>query len=104
MVYLYKNQDTFVSTDNVLDYSYDTYDVFLNDIHLGLFTNMSETNNYIKFLIPGSLLNLQEKEYTLKLVSSFITIKEELAYVKNMSIEEIKEHTKTTTVKFYEKN
>lgn len=104
MVYLYKNKDSYITTDNITEYRYDGFNVFLDDLDLGYYTNLSDSNIYIKVLIPSNKLNLDEKEYKLKFVSSYITIKEELGYVKSLDTVEIKEHTKQTSMKFYEKN
>ena len=104
MVYLYKNQDSYVVTDNLTKDRLDSYDVFLDDVSLGTFNNVSEDNIYIKLLITADKLDLPEKEYKLKLMNSYITMKEELVYIKNITSNEVKEHSKSTSLKFYEKN
>ena len=101
MIYLSKNNQTNVLTDNVVDFIPDTVDVYLDDVLVGNFENLSTHNRLINFMMPETLL--EEREYIMKLYSNDILIKKELIVVKDLSKFVPKSITKPKQIKMYEK-
>lgn len=101
MIYLSKNNQSEIVTDNVTDYSPEIIDVYLDDVLIGNFENLSTRVKYIKFLCPK--LDMQEKEYTMKIYSYGALLKQELVIVKDLSKFTPKSVTNPKTIKMYEK-
>lgn len=102
MIYLSKNNRTKVVTDNVASFFPTKFEVYLDDNLLGEFDNLSTSKQYIIFEVPK--LDLQEREYTMKLVYYQATIKEELVIVKDLYEKEIKSiNNSNQQLKMYEK-
>lgn len=102
MIYISKNNRTKVVTDNVANFYPTKFDVYLDDNLLGEFNNLSTSKQYIIFDIPK--LDLEEKEYMLKLVYHQATIKEELVIVKDLYEQQIKSiDNNSKNIKMYEK-
>ena len=103
MIYIPKGQDSIITTDNVVDYIAGTLDVYLDEVKLGTFPNMSLSSDFIRFEIPAEVTNnMQQKEYTLKIRAFHRDIKTELVILKDYEVKEIKELTKTNQIQFYE--
>ena len=97
MIYLINNSDNTVTTESWLSYIPTDFLVYLDDVLLGTFLNESVYNEYITITIPSSsLVNLQNKEYTLKLYHNLALLKVELATVKSDIPLEIKTVTNTS--------
>lgn len=104
MIYIYKNSiSNEITTDNVANFIPDELEVYLDDTLIGTYTNDSTSTIYLIFTIPAEdVVNFQEKEYKLNIYNHEALIKSELVVVKeNISIE-VKQVTKTNTIKFYE--
>lgn len=101
MIYLSKNNQSEIVTDNVTDSSPETVDVYLDDVLIGNFENLSTRVKYIEFLCPK--LDMQEKEYTMKIYSYDVLLKQELVIVKDLSKFTPKSVTNPKTIKMYEK-
>lgn len=84
MIYLLNKQDNTIHTESWLEYKPTDFLVYLDDVLLGTFLNESVYNEYITITIPGtSLVNIQNKEYTLKLYHNLALLKVELVVVKS---------------------
>lgn len=101
MIYLSKSSHTEVVTDSVTSLVPDKIDVYLDDVLIGNFENLSRLDKYIKFTLPK--LDLMEKEYTMKLYYSGTLIKEELVIVKDLSEFKPKSVTNAKQILMYEK-
>lgn len=101
MIYLSKNNRTEVITDNITSFFPTKFDVYLDSVLIGEFENLSKSEQYISFVMPK--LDLEEKEYNMKIVFYQATIKEELVIVKDLSEREIKSITNPKNIKMYEK-
>ena len=101
MIYLSKNNQTIVLTDNVVDYIPGVLDVYLDDVLIGNFENQYDNNR--KLLFTFSSENLEEKEYIMKIYSSGVFIKQELVIVKDLTESTFKSVTSTKKIKMYEK-
>lgn len=101
MIYLSKNNATIVITDNVVKLFPSKFDVYLDEVLIGNFNNLSHKAQYLKFECPK--LDLTEREYTMKIYFHDALIKEELVIVKDL--EEFKpiSITKPKQIKMYEK-
>ena len=101
MIYLSKNNQTIVLTDNVVDYIPGVLDVYLDDVLIGNFENQYDNNR--KLLFTFSSENLEEKEYIMKIYSWGVLIKQELVIVKDLTESTSKSVTSTKKIKMYEK-
>lgn len=101
MIYLSKNNQTNVLTDNVVNFIPDTVDVYLDDVLIGNFENLSTNNREINFVFPK--IELEEREYIMKLYTHQALIKKELIIVKDLSKFVPKSITKPKQIKMYEK-
>lgn len=101
MIYLSKNNQTIVITDSVIDYIPEILDIYLDDVLIGNFENQSHHNFYFEFIVPK--LELEEKEYKMKIYSHYALLKEELVIVKDLSKLTIKSITEPKSIKMYEK-
>lgn len=103
MIYITRDQDTTVITDNLVDYIPDNLSIYLDDVLIGKYPNISNTKLYLKFEVPvEDIQGYQEREYTMTIVNYFANIKEELTIVKDYNSDPIVNETKTKSVKFYE--
>lgn len=103
MIYITRNQNTTVITDNLVDYIPDNLSIYLDDVLVGSYANESTTLLYLRFTIPvADISAYQEREYKMKLTNYTATVKEELVIVKDNTVTPIVEVTKTKTIKFYE--
>ena len=101
MIYLSKNNATTVTTDNVVNLEPSEFDVYLDDVLVGNFENLSTKIQYLKFECPK--LDMQEKEYIMKIYSNEALIKQELVIVKDLSEFIPKSVSKPKQIKMYEK-
>lgn len=101
MIYLSKNNATTVITDNVVNIELAEFDVYLDDILIGTFENLSRNNKYLKFICPEQ--ELTEREYTMRILYNQAIIKEELVIVKDLSNLTPKSVSKPKQIKMYEK-
>lgn len=103
MIYITRNQNTVITTDNLVDYIPDNLSVYLDGLLIGTYANTSTTILYLIFEIPVlDIQSHQEREYKMKLTNYSATIKEELVIVKDYTAMPIVEVTKTKEIKFYE--
>lgn len=85
MIYLVKNNgdQTFI-TDTISTYFPSLVDLYIDDINIGNYDNISTSSLYIKVVVPESVLDqLEEKEYILKIKSYGALLKEELCQVRD---------------------
>ena len=101
MIYLSKNNATTVTTDNVVNLEPLEFDVYLDDVLIGTFENLSRKKQYLKFNCPK--LDLTEREYTMRIFYSQAMIKEELVIVKDLYEVTPKSVSKPKQIKMYEK-
>lgn len=84
MIYIINNQNNTITTDSFLDYIPTDLQLYLDDIEIGTFNNESTRKEYIILTIPStSLVDLQNKEYNLKIYNNFALLKVELVIVKS---------------------
>lgn len=84
MIYISKDQSTVITTENVVDYVPMTLDVYLDEVKLGSYNNISNSRLYLVFEIPlEDISGYQEREYNMKITSHYATLKTELVYVKD---------------------
>ena len=103
VIYITRLQNTTVITDNIIDYIPDNLSIYLDDVLIGTYANLSTTLLYLKFTIPvADISAYQEREYNMKITNYSATIKEELIIVKDNTAMPIVEVTKTKSIKFYE--
>ena len=97
MIYLINNRNNTITTESWLKYIPTDFLVYLDDVLVGTFLNESVYNEYITLTIPSSnLVNLQNKEYMLKIYHNLSLLKVELVTVKSDIPIEIKTVTNTT--------
>ena len=101
MIYLSKNNATLVITDNVVDLLPSEFDVYLDEVLIGSFLNLSRKIQYLKFECP--VLDLEEREYIMKIYFHGALIKEELVIVKDLEEFKPVSITKPKQIKMYEK-
>jgi len=71
MFYLIKNETNTVVTENWLDLIPVNFDVYLDDVLLGTFSNTSIKKQYLSFVIADNLLtNYTTMEYALKIINT----------------------------------
>lgn len=102
MIYISKEQDTVVVTDSVTDYMPQTLDVYLDEVFIGTFNNLSDTVNYIVFKLPP--IDLQEKEYIMRIIVSGMLLKAELVVIRGYNQLKVKEVNNTKKIIMYEPN
>ena len=103
MIYLAKNQSNLLISDSLIDYLPEQVSLFLDDVLIGSFANISDTIFYHTVVVNSTDIDsFQEREYKLKWVDNGSVIKTELCVVKNFSENIIKSITKQKTLKFYE--
>ena len=101
MIYISKNNQVEITTDNIVNFIPDFLDVYFDDIFIGTFENLSANKLiYLTLIIPA--LNLEEREYQMKIYNHEALIKKELVIVKDFSNVEIKSINNTKEIKFYE--
>jgi hypothetical protein len=89
MIYLYNDSDNKITTDSWLEYIPDTITIYLDDILVGTYDNVSIKNEYIVLEIPAADLSaittLENREYKLKMINNnnATLIKIELVVVLN---------------------
>ena len=82
MIYLTNKSDNTITTESWLAYIPTDLLVYLDDVLVGTFLNESLYNEYITLIIPSSnLVDLQNKEYMLKLYHNLSLLKVELVTV-----------------------
>lgn len=103
MIYIINGQDNVITTDSWLDYIPTNFTVYLDDILIGDFLNESSRNEYIILTIPStSLVDLQNREYTISYYSNSVLIKQELVSVKDTTELEVKAINKSNEIIMYE--
>lgn len=103
MIYIYKNNDNDITTDNIVNFIPDNLTIYLDDILIGTYENTSIYKTFLTFVIPNTDLELlQEREYKMKIINHFETIKEEIIIIKEVSSFEVKSLNKTNNIKMYE--
>lgn len=103
MIYIAKNQLSHLISDSLIDYLPTQFSVYLDDILVGSYANISDSIFYHIIEIPSEdISQFANREYKLKWVDNGATIKTELCLVKDFTIAEIKSVTKTKTIKTYE--
>lgn len=100
MIYISKNNHVEIFTDNLVDFIPDILDVYLDDVLIGSFDNLSDNTIYLRFIVP--VLTITEKEYTMKIFNHKALIKQELVIVKYFTQNEVKSITTTKELKMYE--
>lgn len=103
MIYITRHQNTTIVTDNVVNYIPDNLSIYLDDILIGTYANLSNKLLYLSFTIPvADIQEYQEREYKMKITNYFRTIKEELVIVKDYTPLPIQEVSNTKQIIFYE--
>lgn len=94
MVYLVKNNgNQTLTTDTISTYIPKNVDVYVDDLFIGNYQNISNSSLYLTFVIPVDLINeLEEKEYIIKLMSHGALVKSELAQVRDFHPQTIKSY------------
>lgn len=101
MIYISKNNQVEITTDNIVNFIPDFLDVYFDDFFIGQFENLSTDKLiYLTFIVPS--LDLEEREYQMKIYNHEALIKQELVIVKDFSNLEIKSINNTKEIKFYE--
>lgn len=101
MIYISKNNQVEITTDNIVNFIPDFLDVYLDDIFIGQFENLSTDKLiYLTFIVPS--LDLEEREYQMTIYNHEALIKKELVIVKDFSNLEIKSINNAKEIKFYE--
>lgn len=100
MIYISKNNQVEITTDNIVNFKPDFLDIYLDDIFIGQFENLSDKLLYLTFIMPS--LEMEEREYQLKIYNNDALIKKELLIIKDFSNLEIKSVINEKTIKFYE--
>lgn len=100
MIYISINNHQEITTDNITNYIPDILTVYLDDTLIGEFTNLSTKLIYLTFQLPA--LDLQEKEYIMKIYNHNALIKEEVVIVKDFLNPTYKVVTNSKSIKFYE--
>jgi len=105
MLYIKKEQENVIITDNFVDYIPSILSVYLDNTIVGTYTNESTDINYLILTIPsGDTLSFNNCEYTIKYVYYDEIIKQELVLIKDLSIiEPVITKTKEKTIKYYER-
>jgi hypothetical protein len=84
MIYITNLSDNKITTESWLDYIPEDLLVYIDDVEIGTYLNESLFSEYITITIPSSdLINLQNKEYTLKLYHNLALLKVELVTVQS---------------------
>lgn len=96
MIYIEKaTNDQYVITDNISDYMPVILDIYLDDIYLGQYNNLSDNLLFLTFMLPYTTINdLVEKEYILTIKSYGATLKTELCQVRDFTLPEIIQYNK----------
>lgn len=104
MLYLYKQQDTELITDSVIDYIPSALEIYIDNQLVGTYTNESLDVNYFIFNIPsGSIEQFSNSDHTLKYEYYEEIIKSELCTIKDLTIKETPTTvTKIKSIKYYE--
>lgn len=79
MIYISKNNHAEILTDNLLDYIPDKLKLYLDDIYLGEFDNLSSNKKYLRFIVPTSTLD--PREYELFIYTNGLKMKSELVVI-----------------------
>lgn len=103
MIYITNGQDNAITTDSWLEYIPSNFTVYLDDILIGNFLNESVNKEYIILSIPStSLVDMQNREYTIKYYIDTVLIKSELVAVRSNIEPEVKSINKSNEVIMYE--
>lgn len=103
MIYITNGQDNTITTDSWLDYIPSNFTVYLDDILIGNFLNESVNDEYIILSIPStSLVDLQNREYTINYYTESVLMKSELISVRSNIQPEVKSINKSNEVIMYE--
>lgn len=96
MIYIEKSTNNqLITTDNITNYIPTKLNIYLDDIYVGEFDNLSNNILFITFeLSPLNVIDLIEKEYTLKIKSYGAILKEELSQVRDFSTPTIIQYNK----------
>lgn len=103
MIYIQKTVNNKIVTDNLLEYIPNSIAVYLDDILIDSYSNDSLNSRYLVIEIPlEDLSNLENKEYTLKLMDGTTLIKTELVVVHTSATIETNTVNNIKTELFYE--
>ena len=105
MIYIFKNANNEVTTDNCTDYIPGQVSIYLEDIKIGTYTNITTNLSFIRFIVPSTdLIDLELKEYKMIIRndSNATIIKTELISVKNDITPQFTELINNKKEKFYE--
>lgn len=103
MIYIQKTVNNKIVTDNLLEYIPNSIAVYLDDILIDSYSNDSLNSRYLVIEIPlEDLSNLENKEYTLKLMDDTTLIKTELVVVHTSATIETNTVNNIKTELFYE--
>lgn len=100
MIYISKINNTEIITDNIVNFIPDLLQIYLDDIYIGEFENLSDNKNFLRFIMPT--LELDEREYILKIYTHNALIKREIIIVLDFLSPEFKSVEKIKTIKMYE--
>lgn len=105
MIYIINKENNTITTDSWIEYIPSTIQLYLDDILVGSYTNLSTKNEYIVLTIPKEdIVNIENKEYDLKLINgdNSTIIKIELVVVKSNVISTSNSVINNKKDKFYE--
>lgn len=103
MIYITKTIENEIITDSIIDFIPDNLEIYLDDIKLGQYENISETVNYLIFLLPvEDISTLQAKEYKMSIYNYGALIKQELIIVSENTSLSVKSINNSKQIKFYE--
>ena len=105
MIYLINNENNTITTDSWIEYIPSSITIYLDDILLGTYPNLSTKNEYIVLTIPSTdLVDVPNKECKLKLINNnnMTLIKVELVQIKSNMIFTSTSVVNNKSVKFYE--
>ena len=103
MIYIQKTVNNKIVTDNFLEYIPNSIAVYLDDRLIDSYSNDSLNSRYLVIEIPlVDLSNLENKEYTLKLMDDTTLIKTELVVVHTSATIETNTVNNIKTELFYE--
>ena len=104
MVYIYKEKDNIILTDNVITFSPNNLTIMIDDDELAYLNNISNDPNYFKFVIDSTLLvkfNYGEHKMIIKYNGK--VIKTEIIMIASINDVNIVEVNKPKKIINYEK-
>lgn len=104
MVYIYKEKDNIIVTDNVIAFSPNNLTIMIDDEELAFLNNISNDPNYFKFVIDSALLtNFNYGEHKMILKYNGKIIKTEIIMIASINDINIVEVNKPKKIINYEK-